>query len=506
MKVRLFLLILGFLLPHLAMAEGSPHTDYRVAEIDPANLKLPERAELDTARFSPEAVHTKLEAATRQPAGRVLLKPVKGLVEMRTIYSGEEIFRIGLRQGRLPEALYITGGTVTIDEVSQEYPQLAIREDQGRYLLRRPLVIGIGATLIIEGCTVKLSEEYGACLVNSGRLFVYDSELTGWRESSSGPAYYTGDRELFRPFFVSWGGSDTYFCQVNASHLGYFRTKSFGITFSSYQVKQGEEIFKRDDFDFHQPPTGWLIDSTFEDIYYGFYCYEAKDIVIVNNTYTGNIVYGIDPHDRSSGLVIAGNRVTGTKEKHGIIMSREVTDSFVTNNESYGNRISGIMLDRQCIRNEVAGNTVYDNGGDGISFYESGNNLIYGNTVLGNKAHGIRLRNSRNVSMIDNVIVGNGKFGVYLHTRNLSEMTRNLHLDPYEQAVSGFLYGGTVGYNASGSLFLSNYDRFTIFNVYIENKNRLKLRLGGDLKPYHHQVASSLAGAKAGLSLSRTGK
>jgi parallel beta-helix repeat protein len=159
------------------------------------------------------------------------------------------------------------------------------------------------------------------------------------------------------------------------------------------------------------------------------------------------------------------------------------------------------MLDRQCIRNEILGNTVYRNGGDGLSFYESGNNLIFENTILANGAHGIRLRNSRKVLMINNNIIGNKSYGVYLHTRNLSDITRNISLDPYEQAVSGFLYGGTVSYNTSGSLYLSDYDEFTVYDVYIENKDSQKLRLGGDLKRYHNQVASSLSGGNHAVSL-----
>src|SRR3546814_14775655 len=95
-------------------------------------------------------------------------------------------------------------------------------------------------------------------------------------------------------------------------------------------------------------PTGWLIDSEFYDNWYGFYCYEAEDVVIRGNDYHDNIKYGIDPHDRSRRLIIAGNKAHDTKEKHGIIVSREVDDSWIINNQAYDNALSGKIGKASC--------------------------------------------------------------------------------------------------------------------------------------------------------------
>ena len=104
--------------------------------------------------------------------------------------------------------------------------------------------------------------------------------------------------------------------------------------------------------------------------------------MIKGNTYRDNIVYGIDPHDRSHGLIIAENTVFGTKKKHGIIISREVNDSWIINNESYDNKLSGVVIDRNSESNLIAYNRVHGNHADGITLYESGDNLLWGNQVL----------------------------------------------------------------------------------------------------------------------------
>lgn len=486
-----------------SMGAYASEIPYDTQEISPNTLNYPKIARVDLGPYTTEAVRQKIREARNGVRGAIRLLKMKGLPEMRALYSDDGLFRMGLMQGSLPEVIYVGEGVVTLGEVSRAYPKLLVHEQDRTYLARLPIVVGIGATLIIEDSTLKLLEEKGTCLSNGGTVFLAGSKLTGWRGATNTPATYTGERKKFRPYFISWGGSRSYFASCEVSHLGYHRSKSYGITFSSYNVKPNEKMFAGTSFDFTAPATGWIVDSTFRGMYYGFYCYEAEDIAIVNNVYVDNIIYGIDPHDRSSGLIIAGNTVHGTKKKHGIIISREVNDSFIVGNEVFDNRISGIMLDRQCERTLVAENTVYRNGGDGITLYESGDNIIHRNTVFLNKNHGIRLRNSQDVVLTDNIVLNNKKFGVYLHTRDLSDIERDLELDPYDQIVSGTLLGGTVSYNKSGSISLENFDTFTLYGVMIENKEYGKLFFGGDAMRFHSQLARALSGGYSGISLSR---
>ncbi|MEB0009967.1 right-handed parallel beta-helix repeat-containing protein, partial [Pseudomonas sp. RTB2] len=81
-----------------------------------------------------------------------------------------------------------------------------------------------------------------------------------------------------------------------------------------------------------------------------------------------------------------------TKKKHGIIISREVNDSFIFNNRSYDNHLSGLVIDRNSVNNLIAYNEIYKNHTDGITLYESADNLLWGNKVISNTRHGIRIR------------------------------------------------------------------------------------------------------------------
>jgi len=227
--------------------------------------------------------------------------------------------------------------------------------------------------------------------------------------------------------------------------LCYTASKSYGISISQYSPSMAEQMGRGH-------PTGWLLNSTFDDMWYGFYCYEAYDVVIRGNVYKDNIVYGIDPHDRSRRLIIAENEAFGTHKKHGIIVSREVNDSWIFNNKSHDNHLSGIVIDRSSVNNIVANNESFNNGSDGITIYESGNNLLWGNQVLGNQRHGIRVRNSVDLRVYENVVAGNGKLGIYGHIKDLTNTDRDIALDPFDTEVSLLVVGGKLIGNASGPL------------------------------------------------------
>jgi poly(beta-D-mannuronate) C5 epimerase len=212
-------------------------------------------------------------------------------------------------------------------------------------------------------------------------------------------------------------------------------------------------------------PTGWLLDSEFSDNWYGFYCFEADDVVIARNVYRDNILYGIDPHDRSRRLIIAENDAYGTHKKHGIIVSREVNDSWIFRNRAHGNALSGIVLDRSSVNNIVADNTTFGNHSDGITIYESSDNLLWNNHAVGNQRHGIRVRNSQRVRLYNNRCIGNGSNGVYGHIKDLNGTDRDLALDPFTQSVSLVVVGGQLTHNDSGPVAIDSPLSLEMYNV-----------------------------------------
>jgi poly(beta-D-mannuronate) C5 epimerase len=359
------------------------------------------------------------------------------------------------------------------------------------FVARLPIDIKPGATLQI-GDDVKdfrLSLDRGAFLVNEGKLFITGSRLEAWNEAARGPAVFR-DKHDFRPFLVSWAGSETYIVDSVVAHLGFAATKAYGVSISQFSPKLAP-VFKR------PRPTGWLLNSEFFDNWYGFYCYEADDVVIRGNNYHDNIKYGIDPHDRSRRLIIAENRASGTKEKHGIIVSREVNDSWIFDNKSFENGLSGIVVDRSSVNNVVAHNQVYRNHADGITIYESPNTLLWQNLVVGNERHGIRVRNSVDADLRDNVAIGNGLSGIYGHIKNLNETDRNIHLDPFSQEISMTIVGGQLVSNGSGPVTIDQPLSLELYDVDLRRPARdLGIRLTGVLGQYQEQVLDILVRRK----------
>jgi poly(beta-D-mannuronate) C5 epimerase len=180
-------------------------------------------------------------------------------------------------------------------------------------------------------------------------------------------------------------------------------------------------------------------------MYYGFYSYEADDVAIIGNKYINNAIYGIDPHDRSRRLIIAENETSGSGKKHGIIISRNVNDSWIFSNYSHDNHGSGIMLDRSCEHDIVANNTSAYNKGDGITFFESMNDTVYNNKIYQNGLSGIRIRNSWNIRSIKDEITDNARVPMVVYSMDLlaNGKPRDIKQDPYsirtDATVSGSL-------------------------------------------------------------------
>lgn len=393
----------------------------------------------DITGFTTEAIARK--APPSRP-GTVSLAEMRAFPDLAEFLESDTPRRLRLIQSRVhPRAIVIRSGVYNFFQFYEEVKKLdtpgAIAMEGDAYILRMPLLVAAGATLIIsdkDAEEVRLSREHGAFIANSGDLFILRTKVTGWDEGKKMPAPFT-EKHDFRPFITTWSGSRLYIAQSTIASMGYLKGKSYGISYSTCMacLKRNRDLPR---------PTGALVKSRFTDMYYGFYSYEADDVAIVGNVYSDNIVYGIDPHDRSRRLIIAANEAYGTKKKHGIIVSREVNDSWIFNNNSHNNHGSGIMIDRTSVNNVVANNTSVDNGADGITFFESQDNVAYNNTVLNNKKSGIRIRNSWNIRMYGDQVSGNKGPAVEVYTAAIEDQeTRDFELDPYTRKASAEIVG-----------------------------------------------------------------
>ncbi|WP_259740079.1 mannuronan 5-epimerase AlgG [Pseudomonas brassicacearum] len=422
---------------------------YTVSSAPTASLELAAPTLPDLSGYTAQAVAAKI---VRSKAGKISVRRMMQEDALKDFIGGDnKMAEWVVRQHGIPQAIFIDDGYINLKDLTQKLPKQYFSETSpGVFLARLPIVVGQKGILEIDQHTqeLRLSEEAGSFMINDGQLFVRDSKITGWREKDNGPATFRSPKD-FRPFLLAWGGTQTYIVNSKLASFGYSNSKSYGVSISQYTPSMAK-VLKRPE------PTGWIIGSEFSDMWYGFYCYETRDFVIKGNTYRDNIVYGIDPHDRSHGLIIADNTVHGTKKKHGIIISREVNDSFIVNNRSYDNHLSGLVIDRNSVNNLIAYNEIYRNHTDGITLYESADNLLWGNKVISNQRHGIRIRNSVNIRLYENVAMNNGLTGVYGHIKDLTDTDRDIKLDPFDAEVSLIVVGGELAANGSGPLSIDS--------------------------------------------------
>ncbi len=398
------------------------------------------------------------------------MMPLPGPFQMHRVYYENSYFinnkflpviekSQAVLQGELkaPEVIFLERGTATLSQIhdgllaqdSEDY----LKRQGKQYTLRRPIVIGPDATLIIDGRETEelhLSKRYGVIIVNAGALHILDARVKGWDDEKGRPALAEyKDRHDFRPFIASWGGSRTYLGGSEFTALGYSGPKAYGISFTSGPRQREEEALYMP-----EPATGVITDNSFENMYYGFYSYEAAKVAIIGNEYRDSIVYGIDPHDRSRNLTIAYNTVHGSKQKHGIIISREVNDSSYIGNLCFGNHGSGFMIDRQSQGTYVYANTAFNNRQDGLTLFESNCNLIAANEFFNNGLTGIRLRNSRDNQILSNQLARNKQAGIYGYTSELRKIVQHIHRDflrdPYVRIASASLTKNRIEENGVG--------------------------------------------------------
>ncbi|MFL1504798.1 mannuronan 5-epimerase AlgG [Pseudomonas sp. O64] len=422
---------------------------YTISSPPTAPLEMAKPALPDLSGYTAAAMEKKI---VRSKTGKVSIRRMMQEDALKDFIGGDnKMAEWVVRQHGIPQAIFVDDGYMNLKDLLGKVPKQYLSETSpGVFLAKLPIVVGRKGILEIDKKTqeLRLSQQAGSFLINDGQLFVRDTKITGWNEKTNGPALFQSPKE-FRPFLLAWGGTETYVANSKMASFGYANSKSYGVSISQYTPNMAK-VLKRPE------PTGWIIDSEFSDMWYGFYCYETTGFVLKGNTYKDNIVYGIDPHDRSHGLIIADNTVYGTKKKHGIIISREVNDSFIFNNRSYDNKLSGLVIDRNSVNNLIADNEIYRNHTDGITLYESGDNLLWGNKVIANRRHGIRIRNSVNIRLYENTSMANGLTGVYGHIKDLTDTDRDIALDPFDAKVSLIVVGGELAGNGSGPLSIDS--------------------------------------------------
>ncbi|MBB3544202.1 right-handed parallel beta-helix repeat-containing protein [Rhizobium sp. BK399] len=395
-------------------------------------------------------------------------------------------------QGLLyPRIIVVQSGIYTLGSLAMQLGSVGdtplIERDGDVVTLRAPLLVGEEASLILSGqeaSVYRLSATGGAFMAIAGKLYIQDTTVTSWDETLNEPRSSSkATRGSFRPFIVGWSNSEMYIGGSVMDSLGYAASKSFGLTFSAgpKAIAKARDALKN--------PTGIVVENYFHNFEYGFYSYEADDISLVGNEYANNVLYAVDPHDRSQRLLIALNTAHDTIVKHGIIISRGVDASWKVGNVVFHNKGSGLMLDRDSVDNLLYGNFSFENDQDGLTFFESSCNLAVANAFIDNGRSGIRLRNSWDVAVRDNTIVRNKLEAISGYISDLSsaqdEHRRDLVMDPYVPLTTFTATGNLISANGKGIKADGASGVTLAQNEFQSQEGRL---LDGDARPFEGHV------------------
>lgn len=479
-----------------AVLPGADESSYKITE--PADIILTTRPELpDLSSYTVDAVREQLpnevsgSTARLVPISQLYFIPTSNIWGMRPVWENA-----GLND---PACIVLSRGHYTLTSIYEQINDAAVLNKQGEreYLLSRPLYIAPGASLILrDGDWLKLSLNDGTFIVYNGHLYSVDARISTWDKTTEnfGERAPLSKKNVLmygvqspRSYLLGLEGSKTYAANSEFIGLGYKGASgSFGISLSSTVGDNGLGVYLSS----LPRPTGWFIGNHIEDLYFGFYSAEADDVVLVGNEFVGNLIYGIDPHDYSERFIIARNVAHGSEFSHGIIVSREVNDSWIAQNLSLRNSGSGIMLDRMSSNNTISENIVFANQGDGIAVYESDDNSVHGNVIGRNQRNGVYVRNSLEVDVYNNIILNNGRNGAEVAGVNIDYLeTRDFVLDPYHISTSALLLRNHFNNNFNSAVAAKSIQQLVLFdNQYLKSG---PLYFSGDLQPFAAKLLRS---------------
>jgi mannuronan 5-epimerase len=374
-----------------------------------------------------------------------LPQPVPGAVRLAEAADERDLNRGFLDDlEALPDwpglAIVVESGTLRLEQVAEAIARpdlLACTEAACR--LAAPLLVDDGATLVVDALTLRLEQDAGALISAAGDLAISDAEILGWNATHDAPAATDSEGRAFRPWIAGLEANRTTIRQSRLAHLGYDSNSTQGLAFTDAdrQPRAGR-------------PAVDLVGNHIEDLWFGFFTWNAEGVRVLRNTFENSHVYGIDPHDATRDMLIAENFVRATRDSHGIVLSRLIHDTVVTRNRSINNGGAGFFLDKGSWNVTFAANESFDNGTDGITVYESQDVRIIDNDVAGNGRAGIRIRASAAITITGNTIHDNDGPGIFVYDWSHAAREPDAEDEQHMQPTSVTITSNRLADNTSG--------------------------------------------------------
>jgi parallel beta-helix repeat protein len=282
----------------------------------------------------------------------------------------------------------LSGGQgVTLKSLAARVGGNALRETgEGEWELRADINITGDASLRIAAPEVRWLK-----LVSEGNKFASlkptggDLEITGTCITTWDAAAGKADTNLEdgRGYLLARDGAQMNIDNAEVRFVGTGIVESYGISWRT------------------EGTGGKFTNSISSNNYFGIYSYEVGGLVISDNEFYDNVLYGIDPHTGSHNLTIERN-VVHDNGKHGIILAEDCVDSVIRDNIVYRNNHHGIVLYLRSDRNTIEGNDSFGNAAQGININESHDNVIRDNMVYDNNESGIGVTQTSENNLVEN--------------------------------------------------------------------------------------------------------
>jgi parallel beta-helix repeat protein len=285
--------------------------------------------------------------------------------------------------------ILLTGGEgVTLPALARAVrnPELLREEAPGEWLLGADLAVLPGASLQIGAPTVRwlkllsTTGRYASVKAFGGGIDVSSTCITSWD-----PATGTVDGENTdgRSYILARDGAQMNIDNSEIRYLGHGEVESYGLAWRT------------------RGTGGKITNSISSHNYFGLYSYEVGGLVVADNEFHDNDLYGVDPHTGSHDLIIERN-IVHDNGKHGIILAEDCVDSVIRDNVVYRNDHHGIVLYLRSDRNTIEGNESFANASQGININEAHDNVVRGNNVYDNTESGIGITQTSQDNVVEN--------------------------------------------------------------------------------------------------------
>ncbi|ONH60525.1 hypothetical protein CcI49_10610 [Frankia sp. CcI49] len=344
-----------------------------------------------------EFFHRHAYVPSYDPLSNVILGLPPNTIDVRDSAPAPDIRGITLRRteialvagGELVRSIPLAGPVTGLPDVVRavDDPSWIDQDGHGKVTLHAALIVSPGGSLTVTAPVTDLvmTVRRGVLLgVDGGRLTLNGVNV---RPDTAGGDVNRHAVDERRPFIVATHQAHLAITRSHLSYLGRDWNSSYGVAWSDGS-------------------TGSMTHSEVDHSFIGTYTDHARDVLIEQNWFHDNTLYGVDPHSYSTNISVRHN-VSERNGRHGIIFSDFVTGGVVEGNITRDNRLNGIMMDASSTGNRIIGNTSTGNRGDGIVLASSPDNVLANNMVTGNRV-GIHARGDRaNVQVRGNTVEGN---------------------------------------------------------------------------------------------------